>query len=288
MDRVKYLEEQLREASCLGDFEAVCELVSKGIDINAQHDMNGWTALHWAAKRGQKDIVSYLLKHGADKSLLTSKEETPLALATKPEVRILLGGEPGVTINTADLPIVPNYIKNEPLDPRVNDYQVSNQNRTHQTNPVTANQNVVTTSHHSIVNHSTTNTPAQLDELVLKVRIAQDMDDDFIEIELNRLTELTYYSLLNICCKELNIDSPQTILKIRKLPNTIIRKDKDVARLTMFQEIELVLSQMPDGHGSIVNGMENTHLNSARLPFSAKGVNNYPSIHKYKNQTILY
>jgi Ankyrin repeat. len=119
--------------------------------------------LHWAAKRGQKDIVSYLLKHGADKSLLTSKEETPLALATKPEVRILLGGEPGVTINTADLPIVPNYIKNEPLDPRVNDYQVSNQNRTHQTNPVTANQNVVTTSHHSIVNHSTTNTPAQLD-----------------------------------------------------------------------------------------------------------------------------
>lgn len=42
MDRMKYLEEQLREASCLGDIESVCELVSKGIDINAQHEMNGW------------------------------------------------------------------------------------------------------------------------------------------------------------------------------------------------------------------------------------------------------
>lgn len=42
MDRIKYLEEQLREAACLGDIEAVCELVAKGIDINAQHEMNGW------------------------------------------------------------------------------------------------------------------------------------------------------------------------------------------------------------------------------------------------------
>lgn len=42
MDRMKYLEEQLREAACLGDIESVCELVSKGIDVNAQHEMNGW------------------------------------------------------------------------------------------------------------------------------------------------------------------------------------------------------------------------------------------------------
>lgn len=30
--------------------------------------------------------------------------------------------------------------------------------------------------------------------------------------------------------------------KIRKLPNTVLRKDKDVARLVDFQEIELVLT----------------------------------------------
>lgn len=32
-----------------------------------------------------------------------------------------------------------------------------------------------------------------LPELVLKVRIAQDLEDDFIEVELQRPAELTYY-----------------------------------------------------------------------------------------------
>lgn len=283
------MEEQLREAACLGDIESVCEIVTKGTDVNAQHEMNGWTALHWAAKRGQKDVVSYLLKHGADKKLLTSKEETPLALATKPEVRILLGGEPGVTINTAiDLPIVPNYIKNEPIDARVSDLYPapSPRSQTSSTMTSSSSQNIVTTSSHSVTNNSSSvSTPPQPDELVLKVRIAQDLEDDFIEVELQRPAELTYYSLLSLCCKELSIDSPQTVLKIRKLPNTLIRKDKDVTRLQMFQEIELVLSEMPH---SIGNGMETGHHLNKGLPFSAKGVNNYPSIHKFKNQTILY
>lgn len=125
------------------------------------------TALHWAAKRGQKDVVSYLLKHGADKKLLTSKEETPLALATKPEVRILLGGEPGVTINTAiDLPIVPNYIKNEPIDARVSDLYPapSPRSQTSSTMTSSSSQNIVTTSSHSVTNNSSSvSTPPQPD-----------------------------------------------------------------------------------------------------------------------------
>ncbi|NXY43195.1 ANR40 protein, partial [Ceuthmochares aereus] len=79
-------------------------------------------------------------------------------------------------------------------------------------------------------------------ELVLKVRIQNPnlRENDFIEIELDR-QELTYKELLQVSCRELGVN-PEHVQKIRKLPNTMLRKDKDVARLQDFQELELVLA----------------------------------------------
>ncbi|XP_053309793.1 ankyrin repeat domain-containing protein 40 [Spea bombifrons] len=83
--------------------------------------------------------------------------------------------------------------------------------------------------------------PSNMKELVLKVRIQSTAsgDNDFIEVEMDR-EDLTYRELLRVCCYELKICTEQ-VEKIRKLPNTILRKDKDVARLQDFQELELVL-----------------------------------------------
>lgn len=63
-----------------------------------------------------------------------------------------------------------------------------------------------------------------LSELVLKVRIQNPnaRENDFIEVELDR-QELTYRSLLRVCCRELDI-SAEHVEKIRKLPNTMLRK----------------------------------------------------------------
>ncbi|KAK2528530.1 ankyrin repeat domain-containing protein 40 [Columba guinea] len=83
--------------------------------------------------------------------------------------------------------------------------------------------------------------PCNMQELVLKVRVQNLRDNDFIEIELDR-QELTYQDLLRVSCCELGIN-PEQVEKIRKLPNTLVRKDKDVARLQDFQELELVLVQ---------------------------------------------
>ncbi|KAJ8363813.1 hypothetical protein SKAU_G00126440 [Synaphobranchus kaupii] len=85
--------------------------------------------------------------------------------------------------------------------------------------------------------------PVNVQELVLKVRIqnTQARENDFIEVELDR-QELTYRSLLRVCCRELGISSDH-VEKIRKLPNTMLRKDKDVARLQDFQELEVVLER---------------------------------------------
>lgn len=59
-------------------------------------------------------------------------------------------------------------------------------------------------------------------ELVLKVRIQNPKENDFIEIELKR-QELSYQNLLKVSCCELGIN-PEQVEKIRKLPNTLLRK----------------------------------------------------------------
>ena len=74
---------------------------------------------------------------------------------------------------------------------------------------------------------------------MLKVRI--EKTEDFIEIDLEK-DRLTFENLVSIMCSELDID-PSNVSKIRKLPNTIVRRDKDVQRLQEYQELELVLKQ---------------------------------------------
>lgn len=66
-------------------------------------------------------------------------------------------------------------------------------------------------------------------ELVLKVRIQNPSlrENDFIEIELDR-QELTYQELLRVSCCELGVN-PDQVEKIRKLPNTLVRKVRKVS-----------------------------------------------------------
>lgn len=42
MDEKKILEDHLREAACVGDTDAVQELINLGVDVNAKHSINGW------------------------------------------------------------------------------------------------------------------------------------------------------------------------------------------------------------------------------------------------------
>ncbi|GJQ79989.1 hypothetical protein Trydic_g9464 [Trypoxylus dichotomus] len=111
----------------------------------------------------------------------------------------------------------------------------------------------------------TTTLPAQTDDLVLKVRIAGSNDPDFIEIEVP-YWKLTYASLMKICCEELAVDVVQ-VERIRKLPNTRLRKDSELKRLMNYECLELVLK---------------TPVNNEKYS------NSYQSISTHKDQTILY
>lgn len=42
MEKLKFYEEKLREAACIGDIDTVAELIAKGVDPNAKHKINGW------------------------------------------------------------------------------------------------------------------------------------------------------------------------------------------------------------------------------------------------------
>uniref|UniRef100_A0A8D0L778 Ankyrin repeat domain 40 n=1 Tax=Sphenodon punctatus TaxID=8508 RepID=A0A8D0L778_SPHPU len=328
----KELQERLREAAALGDFEEVQRLVESGVNVNSQNEINGWTCLHWACKRNHSQVVSYLLDSGADKEILAAKGEMPVQLTSRREIRKMLGVEDDELPDLkkdSDLPILPNYLANPPF-PYVYNAMSSNipdlsscslngrvspslesQDDSPALSPrteacrraalqhqgaaagVSDNGNLprasgvcpTPDSPHPIIQNGhacqtsvprskslpspaafkqpvpqlqnglcmgpmptfqpvffTGALPFNVQELVLKVRIQNFTlrENDFIEIELDR-QELTYQELLRVSCRELGVN-PEHVEKIRKLPNTVLRKDKDVARLQDFQELELVLT----------------------------------------------
>ena len=269
------LEEKLRECCSLGDAEKVRILVERGVNVNSVHKINGWTALHWAAKRNHKKVVKYLVEEAnVDPAIRTISGELAADLTSDQEIRNILGAETSINPLSASqvpLPIVPNYLKspnffyaddNNSFETQLKLAEKSKPNGESQSNycsqtaynaTADLNQpnngvnshNLCRSFHCSYCSHQF---PAVCrrgslkvgNDLVVKLRVANCKDEeDFIEVELDR-RNLTYTSFVQMCVGELGIQT-ENIKKIRKLPNTIVRNDKDVLRLQQFQEIEIVL-----------------------------------------------
>lgn len=290
MDLQKQQEEKFREACCFGDTDAVMTLISRGVNVNSPHEINGWTGLHWACKRDNVEVVRLLLTKGADIDIENNQAQKPAHLTTNLQILQLLGAEgpttcEGTAGNEESLPITPNYLSNPPNDYKVqvNPGSAKNLFGKAQTNgiestdtcsapligkgvPASPAQSSISTSMQDIL-------PRQSKEMVLKVRIANSDDPDFIEIDLQK-AQINYSYLLTTCCKEMAVN-PQMVERIRKLPNTRLRNDKDVQRLTDYTELELVMKGQ-------------SLLPLAREDVQSTSKNNYRSIHGYKTQTILY
>jgi len=247
------MEEKLREAACFGDIEGVKELIARGVNTNSQHDINGWTALHWAAKRNHLNIVNLLCNHGADKNIATNKGEVAAQLTSEGVIKVLLNAQasklaplppvPTKEKEASKLPITPNYIKNPPVG-----YQVDLADKSQ---PAVvekkAKLDVGEIQQRRISTAAVKQVSAQHQhEVILKVRIAGDLDPDYLEMELPR-DALTLEYLTVAACEELDIKAGQ-VERVRKMPNTKLRRDREVARLEDYQEIELVLRQSQNGH----------------------------------------
>ncbi|XP_054249903.1 ankyrin repeat domain-containing protein 40-like isoform X2 [Indicator indicator] len=250
------LEERLREAAALGDVEEVRRLLGAGADINSRNEINGWTCLHWACKRNHAQVVSCLLAAGANRQILTARGELAAELTVKADIRKMLGatqpdsaGTPTSCSSPEDFPAVaapPSPVGQPSSPPSPCLHPGPSLCLPHSTSPCLP---AAAPPHPSSLPLApaaafqplffTGTFPCNMQELVLKVRVQNLRDSDFIEIELDR-QELTYRDLLRVSCCELGVN-PEQVEKIRKLPNTLVRKDKDVARLQDFQELELVL-----------------------------------------------
>ena len=73
--------------------------------------------------------------------------------------------------------------------------------------------------------------------LLVKVRVSGSGESDFVEVEV---APPTYHTLVSTCCKELEL-AVSDMAKIRKLPNVLVRKDRDVQRMADGQELEVVM-----------------------------------------------
>ena len=79
--------------------------------MNSQHDINGWTALHWAAKRNHLNIVNLLCNHGADKNIKTNKGELPASLTSEGVIKVLLSANLNASSNSNSNTPSPQPIK---------------------------------------------------------------------------------------------------------------------------------------------------------------------------------
>ena len=76
---------------------------------------------------------------------------------------------------------------------------------------------------------------ASFQPIVVKVR--ESGERYFVEMELN---EPTYTALLSACCEELELElEPSDKVRIYKLPDVLVRKNKDVGRLKDGQKLEV-------------------------------------------------
>jgi ankyrin repeat protein len=66
-----------------GDVRVVELLLARGADVNAANPQNGYTALMGAAGEGSYDLVSALVKAGADLHAKNKWGETALSIAIK-------------------------------------------------------------------------------------------------------------------------------------------------------------------------------------------------------------
>ena len=63
------------------NYENINILIENGADINYQSKYDGYTSLHWAARKGDLKIVKLLLNNGAKISSVNNENQTPKDLA---------------------------------------------------------------------------------------------------------------------------------------------------------------------------------------------------------------
>ena len=137
------LSMQLHNAVLSGDIEQVKSLISDGVDINANNQLN-WTPLHTAVRNNRIEIIEFLLENSANVDAVDARGQTALQFAVesgqKEIVELLIEKDADINIlderqesalslarKTGQAEIAEILIENGALEQRGN--QRGNQNR---------------------------------------------------------------------------------------------------------------------------------------------------------------
>jgi len=242
------MEEKLREAACHGDVQAIETIISNGTDVNSKHKINGWTALHWAARRNNVEAVKILMSNGAKVDIENNEGKTPGQVAADENVRNILGStETPATVTETNY--VPNYLQNPAFCHKVDLDIVENGAADQNDQPIaTLDKDVINevlkkSSYEEVLKKSSFHQERQEPKsklLILKIRIANQTDQDFIEMDVEE-NQRSFQSLKDLMCQELGVNS-DTVERIRMLPDTKLRRDVEVRRLEDYAKLELVLN----------------------------------------------
>ena len=185
--------------------------------------------------------------HGTSHSQLATQGDQDSVLARKMESLEILGSREGDDMNVCETETV-NLCGMEGKEQKLNhgDMQSSNHG------------NKLPNMEIQGLNYQYGLASSSTPPLLVKVRVVGSGECDFVEVEV---PSATYPALLKACCEELEVQTSD-VVKIRKLPNVWVRKDRDVQRMKEGQELEVVLK---------VEGGGGTHLTSMLTvnPFSS-------------------
>lgn len=241
-------DEALKEAASVGNLEEIREIISSGVNVNSVNKVNGWSALHWASKRGHAKAVEALLDAGADKNIRNNKGELPEDVTQKADIRELLGASPvpvPIEKPCEDMKFKPNYLSNPGFI-----YSKAGHHDNNGKIKMAVNNNQ---KFHYQPQTITCTAPSQWapsglvvvpEFMVLCVRLSNvsKIYNQFLEVEINRQDAPTLSQLIKILCDALGMGiQPEQVRNIRKLPQTILNTDADVLRLTDYQALEIVL-----------------------------------------------
>jgi ankyrin repeat protein len=76
-----YYDFHLRSAAARNDTKTVIACINQGINVNAQDEDTGNTALHEAAFKGNVETTKILLEHGAQVDIINRDKRRPLHMA---------------------------------------------------------------------------------------------------------------------------------------------------------------------------------------------------------------
>ena len=82
------------------------------------------------------------------------------------------------------------------------------------------------------------------DDAVITIKVKTEHESDFIEMEIDR-SNMSFDEFKIACVAELDdiLDKTLPVVKIRKLPNILIRNTRDIKRLKNNQEIEFIFEK---------------------------------------------